>query len=277
MRYGASTAEEKKRKKRGLYITIGIHVLVVIALLLPIQFWMAEKEPVEEPEYVELNMAMLQAMDRDEGRSGTRSRKAGRKTPRPKPEPAPKTNPKPQTQQGPSSAIPVNKPVETIEAQNVPLTTHNPKPVPSAAPVPAPKPTATPKPASSPANGSGSQATGKPNSGGNNGNASATNNGKQGMASGQGISGTGLMGRRAVYRPAVKRPDAEGKVKVRVCVSRTGEVVEANAVRGSSTSHEGLIRMAEFYAKRYRYEADPKAPAKQCGYLTFVFSRKMQK
>lgn len=277
MRYDAtSSTEEKKRKKRGLYISIGIHLAIIIAFLLPISFWAVEKEDFEEPEYVELNMAILEAMDQDEGRSGTKSRKAGPKTPRPKPEPAPTTKPKPQTQESPSSATPINKPVETVEAQSVAVTTNNPKPVPTAPPVAAPKPSPRPVPASSPAAGSGAHASSQPSTAGSEGNASATNNGQNGMASGQGVSGTGLMGRRAVYRPGVERPDAEGKVKVRVCVSREGKVVEAKAVRGSSTNHSGLIRMAEFYAKRYRYEKDPKAPEKQCGYLTFVFSKKMQ-
>ncbi len=64
----------------------------------------------------------------------------------------------------------------------------------------------------------------------------------------------------------------EGIVVVEIRVDRAGRVTDARpGVRGSTTTHPTLIRLAKEAAERARFNADPNAPATQIGTITYHF------
>ncbi len=86
----------------------------------------------------------------------------------------------------------------------------------------------------------------------------------------------GVFGRRVVFRPNIKGLVKEkGRVAIKVGVARDGKVIVSKYIRSLTTIKDPkLIAAAVVAAKRYRFDVDSKAPAKQWGKLTFIFDIK---
>lgn len=91
--------------------------------------------------------------------------------------------------------------------------------------------------------------------------------------SGSGGVGYGLNGRGRPTRSKVL-PDCneEGRVVVEIHVNRQGEVVAAIPGKKGTTGDICLYDAAKKTAKTHKWPADPKAPAKQIGYVKVDFS-----
>lgn len=93
----------------------------------------------------------------------------------------------------------------------------------------------------------------------------------EGLSKGTGEAGDGLDSRGLVYEPKIEdKSQKSGKVVVKVCVNDQGNVVSAKYTqRGSSTTDSYLIDLAEKSAKKYRFT--PSDAAEQCGTITIDF------
>lgn len=82
-----------------------------------------------------------------------------------------------------------------------------------------------------------------------------------------------LQGRHHVYLPIpIYKCEGAGQIALVIEVDRSGNVVKAEpASKGSTTKDPCLIETAVEYAYRSRFNSDLSAPAKQAGFLTFVF------
>lgn len=93
----------------------------------------------------------------------------------------------------------------------------------------------------------------------------------EGISKGKGRVGGGLDERGVLYEPEiVEQSQKSGKVVVRVCVDRTGKVLNANYTqRGSTTTDSDLVSIAEHSAMKYRFT--PSTYEEQCGTITIHF------
>ena len=83
-----------------------------------------------------------------------------------------------------------------------------------------------------------------------------------------------LAGRNALSKP-IEKPDCneEGFVVVKIEVDNTGKVIKADVeVKGSTNTAKCLTDPAKLAALKTRWNADPNAPNKQIGYITYRFS-----
>ncbi|MBC6992818.1 cell envelope integrity protein TolA [Neolewinella lacunae] len=94
-----------------------------------------------------------------------------------------------------------------------------------------------------------------------------------GLSSGSGRVSGGLGGRGVLKSPAVREnSQVSGTVVVSVCVDPNGNIVEAKYTQaGSSTADPNLVRAAINNAESWKFKADPAAPARQCGKITYEF------
>lgn len=94
-----------------------------------------------------------------------------------------------------------------------------------------------------------------------------------GVSAYRGVSHT-LSGRTLTYLPSVRVELSEpGRVAVSICINREGKVVKAEvAPLYSTTTDEKLISLAQRLAREARFDANPFAPVRQCGRITFVFT-----
>lgn len=85
-----------------------------------------------------------------------------------------------------------------------------------------------------------------------------------------------LSGRKLLQHPYVAyNTQEEGKVIVSIVVDREGKVIKAiGGAKGSTTTSEFLINIAEKSALDAQFNADMNAPDEQVGTLTFVFRLK---
>ena len=93
----------------------------------------------------------------------------------------------------------------------------------------------------------------------------------EGLSKGTGEAGEGLDSRGLVYEPKIEdNSQKSGKVVVKVCVNKQGNVVSAKYTqRGSSTTDNYLIDLAERSAKKYRFT--PSNVDEQCGIIAIDF------
>jgi len=115
--------------------------------------------------------------------------------------------------------------------------------------------------------------------GSDNGNAGDPNgepntNALQGISKGKGKIQGGLSNRGLLYEPEIdENSQKSGKVVVKVCVDKSGEVVDASYTqRGSTTTDSGLVKAAIEGAKGYRFSKSPLD--RQCGTITIEFKLK---
>ncbi|MDX1409105.1 MAG: hypothetical protein R3330_13245 [Saprospiraceae bacterium] len=87
------------------------------------------------------------------------------------------------------------------------------------------------------------------------------------------FSDDGLFNRKVIHRANVARlAVSQGKIVIKLCVDRNGQVVWVKYDRDRSSLHNpDLISRAEATAEEYKFEKDPAAPTQQCGALTFIF------
>lgn len=85
-------------------------------------------------------------------------------------------------------------------------------------------------------------------------------------------SGDGVFGRKVIYRNYSKIPmTTSGKVAVKVCINRTGNVTYAELLERESTiSDTNILKKTLEAARGYRFEPDLTAPKEQCGKLTII-------
>ena len=86
-------------------------------------------------------------------------------------------------------------------------------------------------------------------------------------------SGDGLFNRKVILRGNIAQlAIQQGKIVIKICVNREGDVVWAEYDKENSSIHDqDVIRRAEATAEEYLFEADRSAPKQQCGALTFIF------
>lgn len=91
--------------------------------------------------------------------------------------------------------------------------------------------------------------------------------------SGSGTGGYGLLGRSLVDQGAVlQQCNQAGRVVVRIVVDPNGRVIKATpGVKGSTNTHECLLKPARETALKYQWNRDPEAPSQQVGYIVIDF------
>lgn len=270
--------QEKKNKKRGLWISMILHTSIILLALYP--FLTIEQEDIIPPNRaVEIQFASIKTPT--SGASSKRVPKAKKKA---KPTPSkvkpkevkPKPNPKP---------TPKKKPVITSSEPNPPIKS-TPKPIepkPNLKPVPPAPPQPNPTPVvietetvEVEQEGAAEEVADDNRSGSNNSDNSANNDGDsalEGEGTGDDFSGDGLFKRKVIYRADVKKlTKRNGKITVNLCVDRTGHVISAEENEELTTILDReLVEKAVSLTKRYRFEKDNSAPREQCGKLTFLF------
>ncbi|WP_299901150.1 energy transducer TonB [uncultured Aquimarina sp.] len=115
---------------------------------------------------------------------------------------------------------------------------------------------------------------GKPGDKGNpNGNPYATSYYGQPGPGGTGGVGYGLNGRgRPTNSKVVQKCNEAGRVVVKIVVNRQGRVIQAiPGVKGTTNSAQCLLDPAKKTALTFKWKADPKAPAKQIGFVEVTF------
>lgn len=120
--------------------------------------------------------------------------------------------------------------------------------------------------------GGGNGNTGKPgNQGDPNGDPNADR--LTGISTGDGRVSGGLGGRGVLKSPPVREnSQVSGRVVVSVCVGPDGSISEAKYTQsGSSTADPNLVAAAIKNARAWKFKADPTAPQRQCGKITYDF------
>lgn len=265
----------KKDEAKGLAGTIIVHALLVLALI-----FLALRTPLPLPSEggVEVNLGNSEdGMGLIQPQELTASSQAS-----PPPAEASETEEYVTNDVEEAPAIepkkePKPKPVETTE----------PKPVVKKEPTPAPQPKVDPR-----ALFPGKTTTGKTGAGGNEGitgkpgdqgkpfgTPDATGydgDGGTGGGTGGGV-GTGITWDLSGRTPkSIPKPSSivnkTGTVVVEILVDKNGTVVAATGgKKGSNTSDEQLIRLAEAAAKKAKFSANPDAAERQKGYITYTF------
>ncbi|THH41475.1 energy transducer TonB [Neolewinella litorea] len=94
-----------------------------------------------------------------------------------------------------------------------------------------------------------------------------------GISTGSGRVSGGLGGRGVLASPPVQEnSQVSGTVVIEVCVNPDGEITKANYTQnGSSTADPTLVAAATKNARRWRFAANPMAPAEQCGRISYNF------
>lgn len=253
--------EEKKDKRRGLFITFTVHTAILLLALFPIVTAMEQAEGTE----VLVSMAHIQiepqaqfVVNADKNvRKGSSNKPPKTKVETPKPEPTPPAPPKPEP-----------APVETVDKIEAPAVTSGNEPD---APVqvdevPQQKPDPTPTPVNN-------APSGKPSDTNSPGGHASTNTDASGDGGNDDFLQDGVFGRRVKYRPNIKGlTKQKGKIAIKVCVSREGTVIASKYLDKYSTLHDAqLIANAIRAARRYKFDRDYTAPEKQWGKLTFIF------
>ena len=93
----------------------------------------------------------------------------------------------------------------------------------------------------------------------------------KGISTGSGRVGGGLGSRGLVFEPNIKEnSQKEGKVVVKVCVDRSGKVIDAKYTqRGSTTTDSDLVNVAIKNAEKYIFSESE--IEEQCGTITIDF------
>lgn len=253
--------EEKKDKRRGLFITFTVHTAILLLALFPIVTAMEQAEDTE----VLVSMARIQIEPQTQFvvnanknvRKGSSNKSPKTKVETPKPEPTPPAPPKPEP-----------APVETVDKIEAPAVTSGNEPD---APVqvdkvPQQKPDLTPTPVNN-------TPSGKPSDTNTPGGHASTNTNASGDGGNDNFLRDGVFGRRVKYRPNIKGlTKQKGKIAIKVCVSRQGTVIASKYLAKYSTLDDAqLVAKAIRAARRYKFDRDYTAPEKQWGKLTFIF------
>jgi len=278
--------DEKNNRFRGIAGTIGFHMLVLLALL---YFALSTPLPLPGEEGVEVNLG---SSDVGMGQVQERTPPPVEQTPQqltpqqtdPEPEPeedlltqdveeapAIKEETEEKTEEKSEQEIKhIQDPVKTEEV----IQKKDPEPEPEPEPPRVNQRALYKGKSNTEGDGTNQGVTGEPGDQGKpDGSVNATNYDGQG-GEGNGV-GYDLGGRGAKHLPKPAYDSEEvGKVVVEIRVDRSGKVVSAIAgARGTTISDLRLRRLAEEAALRSVFVADPGAPERQKGTITYNFIR----
>lgn len=124
--------------------------------------------------------------------------------------------------------------------------------------------------------GADAEGEGDDDNAGDKGDPDGDKDAKSYYGTGTGIDGDGnyrLGGRKALAKTKyVQDCNETGEVVVRIEVNRNGEVVRADAgVQGTTNTSKCLLEPAERAARNTTFNKDAKAPARQVGFIVYVF------
>ena len=278
--------DQKNNRFRGIAGTIGFHLMVLLALL---YFALSTPLPLPGEEGVEVNLGSSDGgMGQVQERTPPPVEQPPQQIPLPQPDPEPEPEEDMVTQdveEAPAIEDVIEKKVENTAKQEVRNEQEDVKieeKVPDQKPDPEPEPE-PPKvnqralykgKSTTEGDGSNQGITGEPGDQGKpDGSMNATNyDGRGGEGNGVGYD---LGGRGAKHLPKPAYDSEEvGKVVVEIRVDRSGKVVSAIAgARGTTISDLRLRRLAEEAALRSVFVADPGAPERQKGTITYNFIR----
>lgn len=258
--------EEKKNKRRAIWIAFFIHVIVIGLALIPFMRY-SIKEDVSLTEAVEV---MVFDFSKKEGASAKARPDAPAETPKEAPTPPPaeevfKIEP-----------LPVPKVVTTDAPEKVKL----PEPsMPKIKETPTPTPTNAPEAETASPNVVSDTPSDAPS--GNNQQGTSANEGNKDLVEGEGkgsrydgldLSGEGVLSRRIIERATLEHLiKTDGVFVINICVNQRGNVVGAKYNKELSTIDEpNLVRKAIEVAMKYRFETDYSAPAKECGRMSIT-------
>ncbi len=275
--------EERNNRFKGIVGTIGFHLLALLALL---YFALSTPLPLPGEEGVEVNL----------GSSDAGMGRIQESTPPPveqpqRPAPTPQSEPEPEPEEDLITQDIEETPAikqEEIKEEKIKTEAVKTKetPVKKEEILEEPEPDPEPEPpkvnqralykgkSTTDGEGANEGITGQPGDQGKpDGSLNATNYNGQG-GEGNGI-GYDLGGRGAKHLPKPAYDSEEvGKVVVEIRVDRNGKVVSALAgARGTTISDLRLRRLAEEAALRSVFVADPNAPERQKGTITYNFIR----
>ncbi len=253
---------EEKNKKRGLFFSIGFHLLLLLVFAF---FGLTYTIPPPEEEGITINFGFDQ-----QGQNNNLQNKEPVTTPR---------------QEAASEVEPVQEtPQEVVEE----IVTQNTEDAPAInrkkeEKKEVTKPKEEPKPDKQLSSAidkwknkkeDGSPSDGNTGEAGNQGSQEGDpNSGRYvGGGSGDGFS-FNLSGRKMLQKPTINdQSQEEGKVVVDIIVDRYGKVIRAKAgARGSNTTSSYLNKKAEEAALQTRFNANPDAAEEQKGQMTFIF------
>lgn len=278
---------EERNKKRGLYFSIGVHVVLFLIALLPL---MTYPDPPPEKEGILVNFG---APDQGQGQDAPQTQKSDEISPEPpveevepEPEPEPEVE---QTEESEASRLKPEEKILTAEDSEVKIKEQAEK---------AKQQSEAQRKAEAEAmrkkeeeaerkrkqeeyeasksgfseafKGSGKGSTDKPGSEGDTkGDPDAEK--LKGISTGKGKIGGGLSDRGVAFEPAIRdQTQKAGRVVIKVCVDANGNVTSADYTqRGSTTTDSELRRIAESAARKFRFtegELD-----RQCGTITIDF------
>ena len=293
--------KEKKRKRRGLAWSLFFHALLILLMLWP--FIHADKEPATDKVYVQF--ATASAGSSSEGApSSSQSKKSGEKTD----DPTPRSKP---AEALPSQSIKeVPMKVDEVTQKEVlsPTAVESPEPsVPTsrnAAPLESRQTSQISsqveqaplgdqeikglKDAMASMN-TGSEGSGSEGESGEaSSSASGTGSGQGKGQTGQGqsdrgdgdvqgarpgfINGDGILTRKIVKRANINALiKEEGKLVVKVCINRQGQVIYSEFDEENSTiQRTELKQTAVRTATNWLFAKDPSAPKRECGRVSFI-------
>jgi len=281
---------EEQNKKRGLYFSIGVHVVLFLIALLPL---MTYPDPPPEKEGILVNFG---APDQGSGQDAPQTQKSEGITPEPpvneeEPEKQPEVQEEVQKETEASRLKPEEK-VLTEDDSDVKIKEQAEK---------AKQQSEAKKKAEAEAmrkkqeeaerkqkqkeyeasksgfseafKGEGKGSTDKPGSEGDEkGDPNAEK--LKGISTGKGKIGGGLSDRGVAFEPAIRdQTQKAGRVVVKVCVNAEGNVVSADYTqRGSTTTDSDLRRIAENSARKFRFTEG--TLERQCGTITIDFRLK---
>lgn len=132
------------------------------------------------------------------------------------------------------------------------------------------------KPGKNNTTGQSGNSEGNTYTGGNQGSQTGDPDGYHGPGAGKGDNGSigwSLDGRNISNKPSLQVDHNEiGDVRIKIYVDRNGKVTKAEYERsGSTITDTRLINEAKSAAMKATFNADPKAPDVQIGYITFHF------
>lgn len=267
-KYELDNQQEKEHKRRGFFITITIHTILLCLAFFPLMGAIQDiKLNENEIEFVNTDDIIIESPEvkfvenaEDKSRKNQSNEDSKSKEQEVQQEPTPPPPPQPDP-----------KPVEVVEDEETQpvVTSDNQKTnevktneAPKVEPTPDPEPNASvPQGSKTPANDNKSGGTAP-----NNTHASGDGGNDDNLQE-------GVFGRKVKKRPNIKGlTKKQGKIAVKVCVSQEGTVIATKFLSKYSTIHEAkLIAAAMRAARRYKFDVDYTAPKKQWGKLTFIF------
>lgn len=262
--YDLNSEKENKNRKKGLMITMFVHLSILGLAFFPLMSAAPDIELaenaitlVEMPQMIlEEEEFVVNAEDKSRKNEASEEAESVVETPKPTPSPSPEPIPTPAPVEVEDNDAPVD--ITNVEDSETSEVTTNESP--------AVEP--TPEPTPSTAKPSGTTATQNTSGGTANNNTAATGDGGNDDELQEGV-----FGRKVMKRPNIKGLTKEkGKVAIKVCVSQQGTVIASKHLPKFSTLKDpALIAAAIRAARYYKFDVDYSAPKKQWGKLTFIF------